>query len=160
MSYKISAIFFSDSFYRANKSIQTYDKVLERLELISKNEKMPIEETIYFFTKQSLDKGHFFDYSEEVQKELYFRAAYWASKEESKQKTRPKYFDDIDSKNYTRVFTKFLNSTIKALFKKHKLNFTDIDEKSTKSMMYDIEVEEYLNLLFEISCIKRDRLKK
>jgi len=161
MSYKITAVSFSESFYRACKSIKTYDEVIERLKLNAKNQNLELNEIIYFFTKQSLEHNHFFDYSKEVQEKLYFDAAYWASKEESKQKTRPKNFKDIDNKNYTRVFTKFLASTMKSLYVKHNINSEDfINSKSMKVMAYNIEVEEYLNLLFEISCIKRDRSKK
>ncbi len=158
MSYKISAVHFSEAFYRGCKSIETYEEINDRLELTAKTENLTIEEVIYFFTKQSLDHNHFFGYSKEVQEKLYFKSAYWASKEESKQKTRPKNFKDIDNKNYTRVFTKFLISTMKALHVKHDINAIDlINKRSTKCLLFNIEMEEYLNLLFEISCIKRDR---
>lgn len=160
MSYRITTIPFSESFFRACKKLNAYEDLIARLRIISRNESFEIEEVIYFFVKSSLDNNHFFHLQEKVAEKAYYEAAFWASKKESKQKTRPTEFKDVDNKNSSRVFTKLLKSTINGLYRKHSMNCEDLTPRSIKSIPFDLELESYLNLLYEISCIKRARNTK
>jgi len=115
-------------------------------------------EIIYFFTKTTLNYHMFFNMSRENREYLIFESARWASKEEAKSKRVVYYSEEMELKN-DKLFTKLTKSIILAFMVKHKLSYEDIVMDNEKSIMFNLELNNVLSFMYNISCIKRDKNK-
>lgn len=113
-------------------------------------------EVIYFYIKNILSNGFFFEMKETVINEIFFEAAYWASTKETKQKIRPKNFNDIKDKKTQKFFTKLTQALIVAITKKYYV----CSENEMDNVKYNLELSKYLEVMYEVSCVKRNRLTK
>jgi len=129
----------------------------KRLYNINKEEES-FYEVVYFFTKTLLDYNMFFDLNREAREFLIFESARWASKEETKSKRAISYSEEMELKN-DKLFTKLTKSVISAFIVKHKLSHMDIVSGNSKSIVFNLELNNILSFLYNISCIKRDKNK-
>lgn len=113
----------------------------------SKFHKYNEEEVNYYFVLTILKNDIFFKI-ESLVINLFFEAAYWASLQESRQKIRPKSIDEIQSKNCLRVYTKLTQFVIEGVTKKY---YTPNED----NILYKIELNKYIEIMHEISCLKR-----
>jgi len=81
---------------------------------------------------------------------ILFEAAYWASIKETKKKIRPKDIESLPKNKNTDFYTKLQKEVILSLLKEYKEN----------DLILEIELNKYLVIFYELSCIKRDRRNK
>lgn len=108
------------------------------------------KEVTYAYVRVILKNGVFFSIDREVANNLLFDAAQWASTLESKQKTKPKKIEDIKEKRNSKPFTKLLKHLINSLI-------IEFHSHENDNIKFDIELSDYLEIMYELSCIKRDR---
>jgi hypothetical protein len=108
------------------------------------------KECVYVYVLTLLKENTFFSFDRLNMNELLFSAAQWAVTFESKQKTRPKKMIDIKKTKSQKPFTKLMKCLIEALVIEFKTGEYDC-------IKFGIELSDYLEAMYEISCIKRDR---
>lgn len=136
--------------------LNSVNEIKNKLSLYAKKNNANIEETVYFFVKNLLLSNLFFKMDRDIANDLFFEAAYWASMQEHKQKTRPKNFNDIQDKKNQKYFTKLNQIVIIALTEEFFVQSKDENHKE-ENFQYKIELNRYIEVLYEISCIKRNR---
>lgn len=129
----------------------------ESLKDISMKKNIDKDKLNYFLVKSLLNNYMFFELNEEIKDYLFYKAAYWASYQETKQKNRPKNFQNVSNKKNIRYFTTLIHSLISSIYVNNELTYEDLINSSVKKIKYDYELGIYLNFIFEISCIKRKR---
>jgi len=158
MQFNLSNPFASKTYLRGfiNTDLET---IYKRIKILADKNSVEEDLILYYLVRTLLDKDMFFSLEEEIYKDLFFNAAYWASKTETKQKNRPKNFNGVGDKKIERYFTKLISAVMSALMKKHNISNEDIHNNTMNEIKFNLELSEYLNLMFEISCIKRNRNK-
>lgn len=142
-----SIIIFSQPFLKRLININHEEDIKKELLDYSVKQNRKFEEINYFFIMNIIKSGDFFKIEANIIN-LYFEAAFWASEQEVKQKVRPKKISDIQNKKGVRVYLKLIQNTIEGLNKKYYI-------QGEENVVYSIELSKFLNILFEISCIKR-----
>ncbi len=154
--FENNLVTFNKPYIIALMKLDSLSDIKEKLLDYSKKNNANIEETIYFFVKNLLLSNLFFKMNREVANNLFFEAAYWASMQEHKQKTRPKNFNDIQDKKNQKYFTKLNQIVIVAITEEFFIPSKDENIKED-NFNYKIELNKYIEVLYEISCIKRNR---
>lgn len=140
-------IIFPVPFLNRIVNLKSENEIRTSLIEFSKIHKYDEEEVNYYFVLTILKNDMFFEI-ESLVINLFFEAAYWASLQENKQKIRPKNIDEIQSKNCLRVYTKLAQFIIEGVTKKYYVSNED-------NMLYKIELSKYIEIMHEISCLKR-----
>ncbi len=148
---------FNRPFITALIKLDSKTAIKSKLSDYAKKNNASLEETIYFFVKNLLLANLFFKMNRDIANDLFFEAAYWASMQEHKQKTRPKNFNDIQDKKNQKYFTKLNQIVIVALTEEFFIPSKKDDESKEDNFNYKIELNKYIEVLYEISCIKRNR---
>ena len=148
-------IVFSKPFLRRLEMISSIEDIKEELKTYSERNNVGYNETVYSYVKTILKNGTYFGRNIHVSQELFFEAAFWSSKLETKQKIRPKNFNDIKDKKNSEFFSKLTQSVILALIEHFYEKDSDLD-----NIKFKLELSSYIKTLYEVSCIKRDRLHK
>jgi hypothetical protein len=149
-----SLVSFPTPFLLRLKNIKDEKELREALVSFSEINKLEEKEVIYFYVKTILKNGFFFEMEERAVNELLFEAAYWASIKETKQKIRPKNFYDVKDKKNQKFFSKLTKAIIEALIEKYHSK-----ESGNDNIQFSLKLSEYLEVLYEVSCVKRDRFK-
>lgn len=147
---------FNKPFILALIKLDSLEDIKNKLSDYAKKYNATMEETIYFFVKNLLISNLFFKMNRDIANELFFEAAYWASMQEHKQKTRPKNFNDIQDKKNQKFFTK-LNQIIMIAITEEFFVPSKNEDSKEENFAYKIELNKYIEVLYEISCIKRNR---
>jgi flagella basal body P-ring formation protein FlgA len=157
MNNKLSfhLVTFSEPFLNRLKTMKSLENIRNELISYSSLHNIDSQETIYFYVRTILKNGTYFKYNQEISEGLFFEAAYWSSKKETKQKIRPKNFNDIKEKKNQKLFSKLQKSITLALIEEYYDKNSDLD-----NIKFKLELNKYIETMYEISCIKRDRLKK
>lgn len=154
--FENNLVTFNKPFIAALIKLDSKNAIKSKLEDYSKKSNANLDETIYFFVKNLLISNLFFKMNREIANDLFFEAAYWASMQEHKQKTRPKNFNDIQDKKNHKYFTKLNQIVMVALTEEFFIPSKDEDSKED-NFNFKIELNKYIEVLYEISCIKRNR---
>ena len=147
---------FNKPFILALIKLNSLEDIKNKLSDYAKKYNANLEETVYFFVRNLLISNLFFKMNRDIANELFFEAAYWASMQEHKQKTRPKNFNDIQDKKNQKFFTKLNQIIIIAITEEFFIPSKNEDSKED-NFPYKIELNKYIKELYEISCIKRNR---
>jgi len=152
---KFYLITFSEPFLNRLKNISSLEEIKKELKEYSELHKLDYEEVVYFYVRTILKNGTYFEHKQEISEELFFESAFWSSKKETKQKIRPKNFKDIKDKKNQKLFSKLQQSITLALINKYYEKNSELD-----NIKFKLELIKYIETMYEISCIKRDRSKK
>lgn len=132
---------------RLVKNIKTEEELKEEIKRFADFHSQDYEEVLYFFIQNILSLGIYFKTKKEFFDEILFEVIYWASIKETKKKTRPKNIKGIPSDKVDNYYTKLQKEMILALSKEYQ----------DRKMLLEIELNRYLLVFYELSCIKRDR---
>ena len=77
-------------------------EISKEIESIAAESKMEKGEVYFVFVNALLKNDIFFLLEESIRQELYYKALYWASWKETRQKNKPKSFTDVASKKSFR----------------------------------------------------------
>lgn len=147
-----SPVMIPNPFLLKLKKITCIKEIKNELQEFANNNEFHKKEVIYTYVRIILKNGHFFETDREISNTLLFEAAQWASTIESKSKTKPKKYEDIKEKRNQKPFTKLMKYLINALVVEFYSNEND-------NIKFEIELSDYLEIMYELSCIKRDRNK-
>jgi len=151
--YNEQIILFSNPILQGFKKSQTEQELREKLINYSEINNYENIQVIYFYIIAALRTGQYFEIDREIIINLFFEAAYWASAKETRQKLRPKCISDIKIKKKQHLFIQLSKELMVAITRKY-FNLP----KDPDNIKYNVEVSNYLDILYEISCIKRDRV--
>lgn len=156
MQFRVTNVFASTAFLKGfiNGDLDMINKRIIDISSKFDNDKGA---ATYYLVRTLLEKDIFFSLDKEIYEELFFTAAYWSSAMETKQKNRPKSFNSVSDKKNERFFTKLTHSIMSALIVKHNISTVDIHKNTINEIKFNLELSLFLNLMFEISCIKRKR---
>jgi len=126
------------------------EPIEEELKKFSRYHSLDYEFVFYTFVKKILKSDLFFKMNRDIANDILFQAVYWASGKETKKKIRPTSMQKVPKDKTKNFYTKLQKDTVLALCREFK------DRPET----LDIEMNDYLSMFFELSCIKRDRRKK
>lgn len=127
------------------KTKKTIEK--ELIEFANKNKFHP-EHTIYSFVKESLRIDVFFNIPEDIRHSLLFDAIIYASLNEAKSKIKPQNYKDIKEGKKDAYFINLQQELINSVYR-------NLD---TKSFNFNIILDYYLNMFFELSCLKKGKV--
>lgn len=127
------------------KTKKTIEK--ELIEFANKNKFHP-EHTIYSFVKESLRINVFFNIPEDIRHSLLFDAIIYASLNETKSKIKPQNYKDIKEGKKDAYFINLQQELINSVYR-------NLD---TKSFNFNIILDYYLNMFFELSCLKKGKV--
>lgn len=127
------------------KTKKTIEK--ELIEFANKNKFHP-EHTIYSFVKESLRIDVFFNIPEDIRHSLLFDAIIYASLNETKSKIKPQNYKDIKEGKKDAYFINLQQELINSVYR-------NLD---TKSFNFNIILDYYLNMFFELSCLKKGKV--
>jgi len=157
MQFNIANPFCSTTYVRGFVNCN-YEELKVKIKILSEDLSCDNDLIVYYLVKTLLDYDMFFKLKSSTYEDLFYNAAYWASRAETKQKNRPKSFNGVGDKKTERFFTKLTHSVMSALIIKHNISFdSDIHKSSMAEIKFNLELSEFLNLMFEISCVKRNR---
>lgn len=120
----------------------------ESLTDFSKKNSFDLDYTIYIFIKESLRLNIFFNIQEDIRNDLLFEAIIFGSLNEPKLKIKPKNHKDIKEGKKDAFFTQLQKELIKFLYRNMDIN----------SFNFDITLDYYLNLFFELSSYKKGKI--
>lgn len=152
-----SQISFSNPFLMRLRALSSRKEISSSLSDYAKRYKFEECEVNYFFIKAILNNGFYFQMDEEIVKELLFDAIYWASIKETKQKIKPKNFNDVKDKKVHKYYTKLMTTLVNSLVAKHFVEEDTKEDKDMKLIKFNLELSKYMELMYELSCIKRNR---
>lgn len=147
-----STVIIPSPFLLKLKKLDSLKEIRHELGEFANNNDFHKKEVTYVYIRMILKNGSFFEFDREIVNTLLFEAAQWASTLESKSKTKPKKFEDVREKRSAKPFTKLLKHLINALV-------IEFHSSENDNIKFDIELSDYLEVMYELSCIKRDRNK-
>lgn len=122
-------------------------ELTNKIKEFAKFNKFNEEEVTYFFIKESIKHGFFFQIQEDARDIILYRAIKWASINETRNKTKPKTKDEIREDKRDAFFTQLQKELIVGLYK----------YEDTSSMKFEITLTKYICFFFDLSCIKRTK---
>lgn len=122
-------------------------ELTKKIKEFAKFNKFNEDECTYYFIKESIKHGFFFQINEEARDIILYKAIEWASINETRSKTKPKTKDEIRDDRKDAFFTQLQKELIVGLYK-----YEDVS-----SMKFEITLTKYICFFFDLSCIKRKK---
>ena len=148
-----SLIVLSETYLKGFIRLNIENGFLRIFEL-SKKENINKDYLSYTVFKRLIDSEFAYELDDSFFRELLFVSTKWASKEDIKQRSKPKSANDIKEKRDTIYFVSLIQSLTSYLIRKNNISDKDLSCKTIKSIKYEYELSQYLNIVHELICHK------